>query len=361
MYLTDQTYVPALRWRMGEYQALMRLSKAAKDRVVPFITIPEIEFDFDTWEPKKSVHEHIHPFAARFKAKWHKRPAWIAVHKKIVDGSMNDGRDIYSYVFEGLREFEASAVPALSLDPDQRIIRSVAEIIKRDSLGVAVAVRLEDLMQENLAERIAELSDALGVESCDVDLIVDLGGPNFEPYDAFSSALVVALKKLDNLDRFRNFVLIGTAIPETYKDIGKGFDELPRHEWLFYQQLLATPSPGLRRPTYGDYTIVHPDFTPVDMRMIKPAGKLIYTTPKTWWMRKGGAFRGNEEQMHEHCAALVGTDAFKGSDYSSGDDYIAKCAVKEVGPSNQTRWKNVAINHHITHVLDDLATLGGSA
>ena len=28
----------------------------------------------------------------------------------------------------------------------------------------------------------------------------------------------------------------------------------------------------MRRPVFGDYTIVHPEFKPVDMRKIKPAG-----------------------------------------------------------------------------------------
>ena len=53
-------------------------------------------------------------------------------------------------------------------------------------------------------------------------------------------------------------------------------------------------------------------------------------------------------------------DTDMGSDYSSGDDYIAKCANQEEGASNQTRWKAVGINHHITHVLDDLSTLAAA-
>ena len=89
-------------------------------------------------------------------------------------------------------------------------------------------------------------------------------------------------------------------------------------------------------------------------------GEIVYTTPRSWAVRKGGAFRDNPEQMHGHCADLVSRDTFKGAGYSSGDDYIAKCAVRQEGPSNQTRWKDVAINHHITHVLDDLATFGGA-
>jgi Beta protein len=90
---------------------------------------------------------------------------------------------------------------------------------------------------------------------------------------------------------------------------------------------------GMRRPNFGDYTVVHPDFTPMDMRKIKSAGKVIYTTPRNWFVRKGGAFRDNPAQMHDHCADLVKRPIFKGAGYSSGDDYIAKCAVRKEGPS----------------------------
>jgi hypothetical protein len=359
MILTSDMYVPAVRWRQGEYQALLRLNNRIKDRVVPFITIPEIEFDFEEWRPKKSVQEHVHPFAARYKSKWGKRPAWIGVHKSIVLSPMDDGRDTFTYVFAELRGFEASAVPAISLGADPATVRAVAAIVKRDSRGAAISVRPEDLMRATPTTDVRTLAAALGVDLSDADLIVDLGAPNFEPYVTFAGALIAALRRLSDLDLFRNFVLIGTAIPETFKDIAKGFDEIPRHDWLFYQTLTAKLPAGMRRPNFGDYTIVHPEFTPVDMRKIKSAAKIIYTTPHNWAVCKGGAFRDNPAQMHDHCADLVKRSIFKGAGYSNGDDYIAKCAVRKEGPSNQTRWKDVAINHHITHVLDDLSTFGG--
>lgn len=358
MILTKDMYVPALRWRMAEYQALMRLAAKAQERVVPYITIPEREFDFDSWLPKKTIHEHVHPFVARYEKKWGNRPAWIGVHPSIVDGVMNDGRDILTYVFDGLREFDAKAVPSIRLDAESRFQNSVAAIVGQDGQGVAIAVRLEDLMKKDAFARVVAMFRSLGVNEDEVDLIIDLGEPNFEPYDTFSIALITALRRLGDLNRFRNLVLVGTAIPETFKGIAKGQDELPRHDWLFFQTLLLKLPSGMRRPNYGDYTIVHPDFTPQDMRKIKSAGKIVYTTGTSWWVRKGGAFRGNEGQMHEHCAALVGSGVFKGNDYSYGDDYIGKCAIKKAPPSNLTRWKDVAINHHMMHVLDDLSTSG---
>jgi Beta protein len=96
----------------------------------------------------------------------------------------------------------------------------------------------------------------------------------------------------------------------------------------------------------------------VDMRVIKSAGKIVYTTRDRWFVSKGGAFRDNPAQMHGHCAAIISAGVFKGANYSSGDEYIAACAVRKAKPSNQPWWKFVTINHHITHVLDDIATLG---
>lgn len=361
MILTNDMYVPALRWRQGEYQALARLADAAKDRIVPYVTIPEVEFDFELWQPKKTVQEHVHPFAARFNAKWGQRPAWVGVHPSISDKPMGDGRDIFAYVFEALRAFHANAIPAVPLDASPPMVASVAAIVATDALGSAIAVRLEDLMRPDARARIEALAALLGLSLDDADLVIDLGAPNFEPYDAFAAALVAAMRKLGDLHVLRNLVVIGTAIPETFRDVAKGADQLPRHDWLFYQALLGKLAADMRPPNYGDYTIVHPEFAPVDMRKIKSAGKLVYTTSTAWEVRKGGAFRDNPGQMHDHCASIVASGKFSGEGFSSGDDYIAKCAARAKGPSNQPWWKFVTINHHITHVLDDLSMLGAAS
>ena len=309
------------------------------------------------WQPKKTVQEHVHPFAARFNAKWGQRPAWVGVHPSISGEPMGDGRDIFTYVFEALRAFQANAIPAVPLDASPSMAASVAAIVATDGLGSAIAVRLEDLMKPDARTRIEALAASLGLPLGEIDLVIDLGAPNFEPYNAFAGALIAALQKLGDLHAFRNFVVIGTAIPGTFKDVAKGADQLPRHDWLFYQALLGKIPAGMRQPNYGDYTIVHPEFAPVDMRKIKSAGKLVYTTSATWEVRKGGAFRDNPGQMHDHSASIVASGKFSGAGFSSGDDYIAKCAAKTKGPSNQPWWKFVTINHHITHVLGDLSTL----
>ena len=363
MNLSEDTYVPALRWRQGEYQALWRLAPSVKDRVMPLITIPPVEFDFELWQPTKSIHEHVHPFIARFDAKWGKRPAWIALDAKIAEGRMDDGSHVFDYVLDGLRHKGAITIPALPLGGDSDTNNAAARATTADGLGAAVLLRLEDLMTGKPRAAIVDFASSLSIGLDELDVVIDLRAGNFEPYKVFATALTTALKRLGNLHEARNFVLLGTAIPDSFAQLAKGSDEIPRHDWLFFKVLIEAMPSGMRRPIYGDHTIVHPEFTAMDMRKVKAAGKIVYTTPETWATRKGGAFRDNPSQMHTHCKEVVSDPAFafRGASFSYGDKYIADCAVKAESPSNLSRWKDVAINHHITTVADELATLFAKA
>lgn len=362
MNLSEDTYVPALRWRQGEYQALWRLSSAVKQRVVPLITVPPIEFDFELWQPKKSCQDHVYPFLARYQEKWGPRPAWIALDGAIASDRMDDGSHVFDFIFNGLRPKANLAIPTLPLAADSATMDAASRATTVDSRGAAVLLRLEDLMASNPRKAITNFAASLGIGLNELDVIIDLRAPNFEPYITFANALIAALKRLGNLHELRTFVLLGTAIPDSFSQLAKGSDEIPRHDWLFYKTFVKLLPVGTRRPHYGDHTIVHPDFKALDMRKVKAAGKIVYTTPDTWATRKGSAFRDNPDQMYTHCEKIVveSAFAFRGAGFSYGDKYIADCAVKAAGPSNLSRWKDVGINHHITTVTDDLATLFGT-
>ena len=363
MPLASGSYVPALRWRLAEYQALLRLDDDVKDRIVPLITIPPIEFDFETQTLSRTVHEHVHPFVDRYRQKWGQRPSWVTLDDSIANGRMESGEHVLDYVLDGLRAQRALAIPALSLSAASETRRAVAQAMSFDRHGLGVLLRIEDLMRDDAGATIRHLAAEVGGSLDEIDVLIDLGGPNYEPYPAFAEALVPALRHLGKADTFRNLVLIGTAIPESFGSLVKGSDELPRHDWLFYQVLLEHFPEDMRTPTYGDHTIVHPSFKAIDFRAIRPAGKILYTTGSTWGTRKGGAFQNDRDQMHAHCSAIVAETSFdfRGADYSDGDDYIARCAARAAGPSTLTRWKEVGINHHITTVVDDLAKLDAAS
>jgi hypothetical protein len=352
-------YVPCLRWRLAERQALEALSDRAKDSVVPLITIPDLEFDFEDGTPKKTVGEHVGTFPKRHKDKWKTRKSWIDADPKIQTEVMPDGRPVFTFVFDEIRKFKAAAMPVVSLDCTPKVVAQIAAIAAIDKKGVGLRARIEHVMKASFGASLDSLLKSLKVEPEETDLIVDLGTPNYEPYAAFAAALAVALGKIPKLAAYRNFILVGCAFPDTLKEVSAPGGYIERHDWKFYVELLAKLPKGLRPPMFGDYATVNPGFVAkMDMRKINPAGKIVYATKDKWLVRKGGAFRGNEKQMHTLSADVVKSGFFRGPAFSAGDDYIDKCAKKVVGPSNQTRWKSVGINHHITQVIGEVASLG---
>lgn len=81
------------------------------------------------------------------------------------------------------------------------------------------------------------------------------------------------------------------------------------------------------------------------MRLIKPAGKIVYATENSWLIPKGKSFRGNTSQMTDHCTTIINSGYYKESGYSHGDKQIQDTASGAVGTGNQTTWKQVGVNH----------------
>jgi Beta protein len=208
-------YVPSVRWRTGEYQALLKLSDAAKNQIVPLITIPPLEYDFEDGEAKKTVQEHVGSFPKRYKDKWKTRKAWIDIDPSVQSAKMDNGLTVFEHVFAELRKFGAEAVPVASLDCKADVIAMLVSIVGKDKKGVAVRARLEHVMLQDFGKRLVGLMAALKAGFTQADLIVDLGTPAYEPYDVFASALAAALSKIPHLHQFRSFALIGTAFPDS--------------------------------------------------------------------------------------------------------------------------------------------------
>lgn len=358
--LSSHHYVPSLRWRQAEYLALDDLKEPVKDVVFPLLTIPDIVLDVRTKRPKRTLEQHVAPFPSVYRKKWQDRPAWLTLEEPVARQRMADGEHVLEYIFRRLRDTgDVPLVPTLGLDAEPLTRLAVANSVELDRGGAGVIVRSEDLASGTAGTRIRQLLSEINLSPEATDVLVDLVSLNYDlGYPAFSNVLAPALRGLRPA-AFRNLVLLGTAIPTSLAALPEGSIQLPRHEWLFYRSLLASGLDGIGDPTFGDHTMVHPDLHVVDPRVMRPVGKVVYTTPSSWAVRKGDLFIGNQTQMHGHCREIV-TDpqfGFRGADFSWGDERIQMCADGDWGPSNLPTWKRIQINHHITTVTDDLATL----
>lgn len=357
------TYVPVLKWKQGEYQALLRLSDSAKDNTVPLIVIPPVGFDFEERKPKKTVDEYLDPFGKRMKIKWGNRPAFIDLCDELLDATMESGIPAVTHIFSDLRSHQTHSVPIVAIKRSKAFRQCIRAVVAEDQNGIGIRANLEDCFEVSFSSDIKSLVADAGVSALDTDFILDLGAPdNYEPYEDFGALITAAISNIPDLESYRSFILISTSFPpDLMKRVAAPGQDIRRHEWAFYRYLMGKLPDGLRRPTYGDYAAEHPNFVDIDMRFVKPFGKLVYLRGDSWHVRKGPNVRDNGHgQYRDHTQALLDAPFFKGEHFSAADKYIVDCANHVVKTGNPTVWKWVGANHHMELMADELASFHGS-
>lgn len=355
-------YVPCLRWKMGEYQAVAKLSGVAKKLITPLIEVPEIGWDFGKSQPAKTVDKLLEPFAKRVKIKWGERYCFVDLKMLGPHERMADNTHPLQHVFTELRVLSCAAIPVTGISRDKEYQKAVKNASRKDKNGLCVRVSLEEAALPSLNDSIKSLLEYFSLLPSDCDFVLDLGSPNFVPVDGFTTLVRSIYGKIPNRRHWRSLTIIGSSFPSTMAEIEHGLSRIPRYEWQLYAQLVEKLIKDRERiPTFGDYTINHPDPISLDMRLVKPSATIRYTTDNSWVIVKGPNVRDNGfEQYQNHCKALLRSSDFAGAGFSEGDQYIKSCALGTSSTGNLTVWRRVGTNHHLQKIVNDVAKMSDS-
>lgn len=350
-------YVPCLRWKQGEYKAVSLLSDAAKELMTPLIEAPEKGFDFETGTDKKSLDDHLEPFAKRVRKHWKQRECFVDLKLIPSTETLMDGVHPVTFVFDELHALGCSAIPVTGIDRVAQYQHEARQSAAAHQRGLCVRINVEDAANADLETSISNvIGQSTPVEQC--DLILDLGSPlNFVPLEAFASLIPATIQQLPYLNRWRTLTIIASSFPASMAEIKTTPTTLPRYEWQLYK-LLATRlgAAGIRVPTFGDYVINHPDVLQVDMRLVKPSGTIRYTIDDGWLIAKGPNVRDyGYGQYVNHCNTIASSPEYLGPAFSEGDKYISDCSAGTAKTGNLSTWRWVGTNHHLEKVTDDVA------
>ena len=357
--LGSEHYVPCLRWKQGEYQALLRLSPGTKDSLTPLIEVPEIGFDFETRRESRSVDEHLSAFAKRLKAKWRGRRCFVDMHVIDLSKRMETGQHPFAFVFDDLGSEGALAIPVIDLKQDSECRNAVRAIAAMGKRGVCARIGIEEAAKSNIKASLETLIQQcdVGVDQC--DFILDMGAPNFEPIEDFAGLLETLIGGLPHLNEWRSLAVIGTSFPGSMAEVRLGTSTHLRNEWRLYKLLVRRlRASGVRIPTFGDYGISYPEVLAIDWRHVKPFASVRYTIDDRWLIVKGPNVRDyGFGQYRELCRAVVNSGYYSGETFSSGDRYIRNCAQGTASTGTLTTWRWVGTNHHLEKVARDVASL----
>ncbi len=363
MNLKPQHYIPCLRWKLGEYQAVSKLTPSARNSIMPIIEIPEQGYDFEKKQNTKTLDEHLKLFTARVKTKWGTTSeCFLDMHHIPQSESLADGRSPAEFVFYDLKATKVRFIPVTRLHEFSLYETTLHNFVNKEKHGLCLRVSLDEFGEDDFEIMAEDFLNSFGLAFIDCDLILDLGAINFDPILVFSSLLTDMMKSKPRLKQWINFGIIGTSFPQTLAGITQGLSSLPRKEWILYKSLLENlQKEGVRIPFFGDYTINHPEVQSIDPRKIKPSANVRYTIDDKWLISRGQNVRDYKfNQFTQLCQLIVNTKHYCGQQYSYGDDYIFRCAQGTAKTGNLSTWREVGTNHHIEMVVRDLSNFAAS-
>jgi Beta protein len=357
-------YVPIVKWRQGEYQALMNLANDRKDKVTPLLEIPQEKWDFDEEKPSVSLDHHMSKFGKRLYAKW--RDRYCFVDSGLIEGAekMADGTHHLVHIFELARNEGAKPIPVTGLSRHRAYQAATRTIIQTDERGVCIRLTPSDF-SDKLPLALSTLISQLGVNVRQVHLLVDTSDTDSSNADALAESWKQKLNQIPTPKEWATLTIAGSSFPQQLPStIYRPHNLAPRNEWQAYQAIREHCLHMLGRiPSFGDYACTTPHAAKLDPRLIDPTAKIKYTTPSGWFITVGKKVKEHgRNQYHMLCADLVAHKplVYCGRKYSHGDQFIDDCANGGTTGSPGS-WPAAASNHHITMVTLDLANFHGTS
>ncbi len=362
-------YVPMLRGKSAEFDALKNLAPHVKDRLTPFVEVPVKGFRPKDSPTPAEVTKKLRKYVDFIGKSWPQRRLFLDLRH--LDPALRglDGRHPVEIIWQAaavLSLFPPTPIPVVSPDSDGAYKEAVLSWIAGTGVGMCLRLGMKHL-QSNAQTEIDQLLLFFGLSPSEVDLIFDFGLVDETGFD-----LTLLVESLPYLTAWRTFTTVGGSFPVDLQGFKPGEHKHPRLEWSRYREQLAASSNLTRVPTFGDYTIQHPIYIePVDGAL--PSASLRYTREQDTLILRGESLTkdggGGYKQYPAQALLLSEHSDFRGAGFSYGDTYIQKMAdaseqiiaqEKSGGTGNATTWLCATINHHLTLLTGQIASLFGS-
>lgn len=354
-------YVPILKWKRGEYRAVGFLTAAQKLGLTPLFDLPHLDFDPPAGSTVDPVFDaNLDKVAAQAEANWGRdSPAFFDL------GLLNPAA-LYRGTQHPVERFLADcasrgvkAVPVTGVGRAPAYSRAVADGAKLHATGLCIRLSAEEVEAASLASSLGSFLDEAGVGPGECDLVVDLSITPTQPA-LVAAGLARIIGSLPQLASWRTLTVASGAFPQTLSAFPVGTHRLPRADRSLWMAL-RSHSPT-RLPTFGDYGVSHPILTALPQAAINVSVSLRYTTPSDWELYRGQGnltpLGGGNAQFTAHARTLVAGSLYRGPAFSQGDACLDQIANGSAPPGNPETWLRIAVNHHLAHVVDALASSG---
>ncbi|MFD1981906.1 hypothetical protein ACFSOZ_04270 [Mesorhizobium newzealandense] len=322
-------YIPVVRTKAGEADALGNLTAAARARTFPLIRLTgQIPV---TFQKKMIANCNGFPMA--------------------IDGSYNflgtGGPAAYNGLFKGLGANGVPVIPVLWIRGDPAYNSAALALVGLYGHGFVLNVPLADLP---LA--LGWVTAVEGWNPNNIDLLIDVGG--VAEHDPAAMAPYVSHTINATLKPghpWRSVAVHSWSAPKDHGPLKAGRNDVPRRDWRMWDQArLAVPFDI----DYSDCGHVHPSLDEVPGFVMGNATVSVrYAVDNNWIIYKGSPVSGPNgidmgAQYRGHAKALMADVAFGGVAGCWGDGRIQHYANGPGGTGGRAQWAALLLNRHLS-------------
>ncbi len=350
----NKFYVPILRFKPAELEALSRLDAQDRIGIVPLLELLPKSFvapDKGSKQGKQPRPEDVFAQIARETLRfWGNDPFFLDFQHLV---SLPDIHGLHPLAFatRELRTVKAHPILVGHLTDSLAAQSSLRTILDEDKRGICLRVAVPEVLEPTFPKRVLAYLRAIGVAQNSVDLLVDYQamGPN-------SSTFPEVFGRVPDIRKWRTLIVALGGFPENLADLWPDRHLIRRQDWIFYRdQVLYERLP--RQPIFSDYTIqfgVYKEPLPNS----NPSASIRYTMADHWVIMRGHGLRNKNgpknEQYPAHAQLLCESEDFCGATFSDGDAYIYRKYMRDPGFGTPQTWLCAGINHHMTFVVRQL-------
>lgn len=339
-------YVPNLRWKRGEKNALKDLSPQGKKDVVPLFLLGS-----DQFKSKKATNNSVEipapsHFAKQIAECWGLSEFYLDVSSiQDVQANHHPLIDIASEC----RKEKLKLIPVVRTGSTKPYLQAAKQVVSADKRGVCLAITLQEI------SKMPNWINSWPFPPEETDLIIDYLNQAKEVL-AFDQILAPAFHGLHVGNRWRSVTIVGTSIPDNFTGLDQGLYNIPRHQKAIWKLLSAAGLPY--RLDYGDYATISVTAPSPGIKWGYPI-TAKYTLRDEFLICRGVRTTGLgaedlAPQLIKHACSIVTCTNRGALSQCWADEEINRIANNTTPPRNLEHWVRIGINRHIELVKSAL-------
>ena len=350
---TQVIYLPILKGKKGEYDALKELSDEEKKLILPLIEIPAIPWDYVNEKYASTLEKQILSSVKSIKKTWNNGGEILIDTFYLEENFDSTGVKTLNNIIKSLYSEEINATPVLNVYSSDDLLDNLEY---KKNICIRISFKEQELFDINL--EIARIIQKLKIKFDQVYLLLDMGFIDQEQTHLAKIASTSFYSDIKKINDFKEVFFAATSFPINLSSCKtNSITRIERIEMVIKDHFENSPTKISRIPKFADYCVSNPEIGEIDPRLMTMSAAVRYTVEDAWYIFKAASVKKHSfEQFYDLAKEITSSTVYYGEEFSWGNNLIYEKSKRTGGTGNPTTWRQIATNHHITVMITKLSS-----